>query len=493
MLRSSSNIRLGARYEGYAYQVEAVEAVKSLHYSAIFHEQGLGKTKIGVDLALDWLRTDKVDSVLVITKRGLIANWADEVRAHTYLRPRILNQHRSANFFALNSPSRLYLTHYEAVKSEERRLALFTKTRRVAAILDESQKIKNPNTELSKVFHRLSDGFSRRVIMTGTPIANRPFDLWSQIFFLDQGESLGTDFDEFRHHLDLSNDLWKNDAKRERFEQELSKVFTRIRPFTVRETKGTAGIDLPEKRIENLIIALEPRQRELYEQFRTELRASVVRNGQVVVDDAEDMLKRLLRLVQLASNPALVDQSYQEVPGKYPHIRDLVERAVAGGSKIIVWTTFIDNADWLHRQLNEFGSAVVHGNLTMEVRQEALQSFKSDDRCRVLIATPASAKEGLTLTVANQAVFYDRSFSLDDYLQAQDRIHRISQTQTCLVWNLLGEDTVDEWVDALLAAKKLAAQLGQADIDATEYQRLADYDFGRIVREILGLGEREAA
>lgn len=241
MLRSSSNIRLGARYEGYAYQVEAVEAVKGLHYSAIFHEQGLGKTKIGVDLALDWLRTDEVNSVLVITKRGLIANWADEVRAHTYLRPRILNQHRSANFFALNSPSQLYLTHYEAVKSEERRLALFTKTRRVAAILDELQKIKNPNTELSKVFHRLSDGFSRRVIMTGTPIANRPFDLWSQIFFLDQGELLGTDFDEFRHHLDLSNDLWKNDAKRERFEQELSKVFTRIRPFTVRETKGTAG------------------------------------------------------------------------------------------------------------------------------------------------------------------------------------------------------------------------------------------------------------
>ena len=61
MLRSSSNIRLGARYEGYAYQVEAVEAVKGLHYSAIFHEQGLGKTKIGVDLALDWLRTDEVE------------------------------------------------------------------------------------------------------------------------------------------------------------------------------------------------------------------------------------------------------------------------------------------------------------------------------------------------------------------------------------------------------------------------------------------------
>jgi len=76
------------------------------------------------------------------------------------------------------------------------------------------------------------------------------------------------------------------------------------------------------------------------------------------------------------------------------------------------------------------------------------------------VATPGAAKEGLTLTVANHAVFFDRSFSLDDYLQAQDRIHRISQTQTCFVWNLIGSDTIDEWVDSLLTAKRLAAQTG---------------------------------
>jgi SNF2 family DNA or RNA helicase len=493
MLRTSTGVRLGARHEGYAYQVEAVEAVKKLPFSALFHEQGLGKTKIGVDLALEWLRSNEVDSVLVVTKRGLITNWVDEVQVHTHLRPRVLDQHRSSNFFALNSPSRIYLTHYEAVKSEERRIALFLKTRRVAAILDESQKIKNPNAEISKAFHRLSDGFVRRVIMTGTPIANRPFDVWSQIFFLDKGESLGDDFEEFRHRLDLSNDLWKNEAKRQRFEEELGEVFSRIRPFTVRETKSTAGIDLPEKRIENLIISLEPRQRELYEQIRTELRASVLRDGHLVEDDAEDMLKRLLRLVQLASNPRLIDESYLEVPGKFPYLYDIVARAIESGSKIIVWTTFVENAKWLQRELVKFGSVVVHGDVTMPERQDALLAFKSADKCRVLVATPASAKEGLTLTVANQAVFYDRSFSLDDYLQAQDRIHRISQTQTCYVWNLLAEDTVDEWVDSLLAAKRLAAQLGQADIDAAEYQRSADYDFGRIVREILGLEEREAA
>jgi SNF2 family DNA or RNA helicase len=487
MLKKEHEIRLDARFAGYAYQIEAVEAVKELPFSALFHEQGLGKTKIGVDLALEWIRTDQIDSVLIVTKRGLVANWEEELKAHTYLTPRILDQHRGSNFFALNSPARLYLTHYEAVKSEERRLALFLKTRRVAAILDEAQKIKNPETDLAKAFHRLSDKFTRRVIMTGTPVANRPYDLWSQIFFLDKGASLGADFSEFQSRLDLSNDLWLDEAKRTTFEQELAALFDKIRHFTVRETKGSAGIDLPEKRIENIVVMLEPRQRELYDQIRTELRASVMRDGHLVEDNAEEILKRLLRLVQIASNPQLVDHAYTEIPGKFLPLESLVRHAVGRGSKIIIWTSFTENAEWLAKQLAEFGSTFVHGGILMSARNEALRAFKQDSECRVLVATPGAAKEGLTLTVANEAVFYDRSFSLDDYLQAQDRIHRISQTQTCYVWNLISEDTVDEWVDSLLAAKRLAAQLAQADVDADEYRRLANYDFGRVVREILGL------
>src|SRR5262249_6873638 len=141
-------------------------------------EQGLGKTKIGVDVALEWLKGNLVDSVLIVTKRGLIENWQEEIRAHTFIAPRILNQKKPANFFALNSPARLYLTHYEVIKSEQRRLALFLKTRRVAAILDEAQKIKNPESDTARAFHKLGPEFARRVIMTGTPVANRPYDLW---------------------------------------------------------------------------------------------------------------------------------------------------------------------------------------------------------------------------------------------------------------------------------------------------------------------------
>jgi SNF2 family DNA or RNA helicase len=490
MLKDPKPLRFETRLAGYAYQLEAVEAVKNLPYAALFHEQGLGKTKIALDLALEWIRDSSVDSVLIVTKHGLVANWVEEIRRHTYLSAHVLDQNHSSNFFVLNSAARLYLTHYEAVKSEERRLKLFLKTRRVATILDESHKIKNPESETAKIFHRLSSGFVRRVIMTGTPIANRPFDLWSQIYFLDGGRALGSDFQDFREHLDLRNDLWSDKSKRERFEAGLAAAFDKIRPFTVRKTKDQAGIELPEKEIFNLLVEPEPKQWSLYEQYRNSLSATVMQGGQLIVDDAEAILKRLVRLVQIASNPLLIDDGYSAVPGKFPHLLRIIERALHEKSKIIIWTNFIENVRWLRKQLAQFGPVMVHGSMSIDERNQALADFKTDPAVNVLLATPGAAKEGLTLTVANYAVFYDRSFSLDDYLQAQDRIHRISQTQNCYVWNLICSGTVDEWLDSLLTAKRLAAQLTQADITADEYARLANYDFGMIVHDILGLKGR---
>lgn len=485
MLKPVSGLDLSARHGGYAYQVEAVETVKALEYSALFHEQGLGKTKIGLDLALEWIRQGTVDCVLIVTKRGLIANWSDEVRGHTHLHAKILGQDRKANFFALNSPTRLFLAHYEAIRSEVNRIRLFLKTRRVAVILDESQKIKNPDAALTKAFHSLSGYFSRRVIMTGTPVANRPEDIWAQVFFLDRGESLGSDFEEFKTDIRLDNDLHADTGRQAALATSLARVFDKIRPFTVRETKDTAGIELPEKMVIPVFVSMEPRQAVLYRKFQKELGAEVSKDGLMVVDDAEAVLKRLLRLVQVASNPKLVDQGYEAEPGKLQELFLLLEKAELGHSKMIVWTSFVENAEWLCRELQAYHAVHVHGELDMETRNRNILRFKQDGDVRILVATPGAAKEGLTLTMANHAVFYDRSFSLDDYLQAQDRIHRISQTRKCHIWNMMCRDSIDLWVDCLLSAKRLAAQLVQSDISKAEYEKRADYEFGSIISEIL--------
>jgi SNF2 family DNA or RNA helicase len=207
MLKTHREADLTAKHQGFVYQVEALEAVKELPYSAIFHEQGLGKTKIGVDLVLYWLSHDIVDSVIVVTKKGLLRNWKDELAIHTHLEPRLLSQDKRANFLAFNCPARIYLAHYEVLKSEQKRLALFLRTRKVGALVDEAHKIKNPDSTIAKVLFSLATGFKRRVIMTGTPVANRRYDLWAQIHFLDSGVALGQDFGAFKRDLDLKNDL----------------------------------------------------------------------------------------------------------------------------------------------------------------------------------------------------------------------------------------------------------------------------------------------
>ena len=490
MIRVKKEASFASKHRSFPYQVETVEAVKSLSYAAIFHEQGLGKTKIAIDLALTWISEKALDSIIIITKKGLVRNWEQEISAHSYFKAKTLDHNSKTLFYAFNTPARLYLTHYETCKTAQKAFSLFLKTRRVGAICDESQKIKNPDSAVAHAMHALAKGFCRRVIMTGTPIANRPYDIWSQIWFLDQGESLGDDFHSFRANLDLPQES-AGEAGRSLFSEALADIHLKIKPFSVRETKESCGIVLPTKEVENVLLNFEPSQELLYNQFKNELRAEIVKDSKYVTDDAEAILKRLLRLVQVASNPALVDESYRGTPAKLPKLRGILDTAMAAGSKAIVWTSFTDNADWLTRELNDLGAVKVHGKMNIEERNASIAKFKEDKDCKIFVATPGAAKEGLTLTVANYAIFYDRSFSLDDYLQAQDRIHRISQTATCYIYNLLIRDSIDEWVNELLSAKHMAAKLGQGDIDQRRFGTEMSYAFSAMLADVLNLKTTE--
>ena len=377
------------------------------------------------------------------------------------------------------------LAHYEVVKAEKERMQLFLKTRNVGVILDESTKIKNPNAALTRTFLQLAPLFKRRVIMSGTPVSNRPHDIWAQVKFLDDGVSLSNDFEEFKRSVNLSNDLAGAKDRQRALEIQLRRIFQSISGFAVRETKASAEISLPDKVVHSVPTEWEPRQLELYRQVRESLRAVIFRDGQLMADESDVVLKRLLRLVQVTSNPNLIDPSYRVEPGKLETLLELISSIVRNGEKCIVWTSFVENVEWLARILRRHNPQLVHGMLGMREQTSAIRTFLDDSSAKVFIATPGSAKEGLTLTVANHVIFYDRLFSLDDYLQAQDRIHRISQDKVCHVHNLIMRDSIDEWVEALLHSKRVAAQLAQGDIDGKTYQAEMSYQFGDILRSIL--------
>lgn len=478
---------LETKRDAFFYQLEAFNAIRDLEYAAVFHEQGLGKTKIAADLITYWLGQCQIDTVLVVVKKHLIANWQREIEFHTFLKPSVIGSNRSTNFYVFNGPSRLMLTHYEAVRSERERFELFLRTRSVAAILDESTKIKNPSTALTDVFLGLRSSFVRRVIMTGTPVANRPHDIWSQIAFLDGGNALGEDFGEFKQSIDLSNKLGRHRSRQVALREGLERIQSRLSDFAVRETKDSGVITLPNKEYLSIETDWEARQLDLYREVRDSLQTVVVRDGALTLDDAEPILKRLVRLVQVASNPKMVDQNYSTEPGKIAELMDIVDAIHRKREKAIIWTSFIANVNWLMEILKAYNPVPVHGEMNVTSRNRSVRRFLEEDPCEIMIATPGAAKEGLTLTVANHAIYYDRNFSLDDYLQSQDRIHRISQTKTCYIYILKMRDSIDGWIDALLSAKQTAAMRAQGDISSSEFDAEMSYDFGDLLKEALGM------
>lgn len=475
---------LTAKLEAFPYQHEAFLAIKDKAYAAIFHEQGLGKTKIAIDLLLYWLEYRDIDTVLIVTKKTLVANWVGEFETHTNIRPKTIDNKKKNNYYVLNSAARVVITNFETISTERDRVKLWLKTRNVSIIIDESTKIKNPDSKLAQDFFEISPLFKIKVIMTGTPVANRPYDIWAQVYFLDLGKSLGTDFKTFKNMCDLSNDLAENEDKRNEFEDAVGGLYEKIKEFSVRETKNSGIISLPNKIYHDVLISFEKKQFEMYETLRTEMELLLKKGEESILDESSDTIKRLLRLVQITSNPRLIDDSYTEVSAKEFLLDNLLKKIISKGEMAIVWSIYTGNIDALCKKYKCYNAVKITGKMSVEERNKSVAAFKSGN-AKILFATPQSAKEGLTLTIANNAIFYDRGFNLDDYLQAQDRIHRISQVKDCYIYNLMVENSIDIWIDLLLKAKQRAAFLAQGDITKTKYQNEADYNFANIVREIL--------
>ena len=189
--------------------------------------------------------------------------------------------------------------------------------------------------------------------------------------------------------------------------------------------------------------------------------------------------------MQISSNANLVDENYLLTPPKAIKTDEIIKKAISENSKVIVWTNYVKNVDYLCDFFKEKGAVGIHGDIETKKRDKIITKFKEDSDVKILIATPGVAKEGLTLVIANYAIFYDRNFSLENYLQAQDRIYRIKQNKECYIYKLISKNSIDTWVEALLNAKEVAARFGQGDINQSDYEKRMSFDFSEILKEIL--------
>jgi len=444
----------GPRLKPLPHQIEASKFLFDREWAALFDEQGLGKTKIVIDALAELFSAQTIEGAIIICKKSLLKNWEQEVQKHSNLRTITLRGTPHQKGIRFMWFAHFYLINYDLVSSEVERLKTFLETRPMAIVLDESQRIKNPKSKATKAIHELAPLAKRRFIITGTPVANTPEDIWAQVYFLDNGSTLGSTPEEFRRKFQIQSRPHKQEIIDH---AALARLRTTLASFSMRRTKE-AVLELPEKIYRTHEVSLEKAQREMYDTLRDQLYIEITSlDGAQVTDHSENILKRMLRLVEIASNPSLFDASYSSSPAKFDLADDIIAEVVRQNEKAIVWTNFVGNIRSLRRRYDHYGAAVIFGDIPIDSRAEIVSRFQSSKDLRILIANPAAAREGLTLTAANHAIYIDRNFSLIDYLQSQDRIHRISQDRPAYIHNLVGQDTIDVYIEDVVYRKQAVA------------------------------------
>lgn len=438
----------------FPHQQEGIDYLRGEGPKALFDEPGLGKTRQIIEATQADMDQGLVKGALVICPNSIKSTWQSEVEKYSHYKPVVFgNSFTERRRAYLHLRPSFYIINYEAVLTEKENLKRLLKFRAMALILDESQRIKNPDAKVTQTIMELRDLAKKRIIMTGTPVANHPEDLWSQFLFLDGVELLGESFAQFKTRCSCSSDTDMN-----RLQEILVKKGLRRRKDEV--------LDLPTKHYINHEVKLIDTQSVMYHKIREEMYLWVKSmDGKEVLKNAENILTRMLRLVQIASNPRLIDASYYETPAKFAALDILLEELFKGSpeQKVIVWSSFVDNINELTGRYERYKAVPVHGRLDDRIREFNLKSFHNNPNVRILVANPAAAREGLTLTEANVAIYLDRTFNLTDYLQSQDRIHRISQERECFIINLIAQGTIDDFISYVLQTKQQTAEFIQSD------------------------------
>jgi SNF2 family DNA or RNA helicase len=459
------------------HQEDGTRFLRDREAAALFDEQGLGKSRQLLDAIAGAKASDEIEGALIVCPNTIKPTWGEEIERFTELPYAIFGSGRKARRLAFQSlRATFYVINYEAVSAELASLKALLRFKRMALVLDESHRIKTPEAKITKAIHALRTFAARRYIMTGTPVANKPEDLWTQYFFLDDGEALGSTFDDFRARYCAASGGYTR----------VGDLRERLKPLSLRREKE-GSVALPQKSTTRIPIQLEAKQLMMYDKLRRDL-AVWIRDmsGQEVLAQAEEILTRMVRLAQLASNPRLIDSSYSEVPAKYRALDELLPIYLAEPEdKVIIWTSFVANISALKARLAQFKPVCIHGGLDSKAKQRSIRAFKSDPSVRVLLANPAAAREGLTLTQARTAVYIDRTFNLVDYLQSQDRIHRLSQTKPCEIVLLIAAGTIDEFIDFSLEQKHRLAKYTQGDTNEIELSDLA-LEKPELLRALIG-------
>ncbi|MBT1690418.1 DEAD/DEAH box helicase [Dawidia soli] len=411
-------------------------------------DMGLGKTVQTLTMLLAEKEAGSGTSLLIMPT-SLIYNWEMEASKFT---PdlRILNYTgtlRNKDIRRFENYD-LILTSYGITRLDVDLLQQFYFN---YIILDESQVIKNPTSNISKAVRELKS--RHKLVLTGTPIENTTLDLWSQMSFINPG-ILGAQTyfrNEFQNPIEKRND-----------ETRSKKLHAIIKPFILRRHKSQVATELPEK-VENVQYStMTPEQEKRYEEIKSVYREKIFKliETEGLGNSRFMILEGLTKLRQLANHPKMLDQGYTGDSGKHEDVTHMLENAMGDGHKILVFSQFVKHLELVRSYLKsrKIDFAYLDGSSTD--RKEQVERFNKDANLKVFLISIKAGGLGLNLTEADYVFILDPWWNPAVEAQAVDRAHRIGQKKKVFTYKFITRNTVEEKILMLQQRKlKLTTEL----------------------------------
>ena len=369
---------------------------------------------------------------------GEIAKFCPELQVAAYAGPP--EQRRQM----LDADWTVLVANYSLVRNDIEELE---KRHFEVVILDEAQRIKNPDAQVSQAAKRLRS--SRRLALTGTPLENRLLDLWSIMDFLNPG------FLATRQTFCETYEAPNQAAELGRY----------IAPIMLRRSKSMVAAELPPRIDEVIKVEMGETQREFYDGLLADTREKAERGKSAI-----EMLALLTRLRQACCDPRLVrDSSLRtDQSAKLDTLMEMLEELLSENHSVLVFSQFVSMLELIEDRLQALDApyAKITGSTPVERRGEIVRNFNQATRPEVFLLSLKAAGTGLTLTRADYVFIYDPWWNPAVENQAIDRTHRIGQTKNVVAYRLVAADSIEEKVMQMQRAKAELFQSVVADSTA---------------------------
>ena len=442
------------------YQTYAIQRITDQRQVALFLEPGLGKTVITLTAIQEFMYDRfEIYKVLVIAPLRVAEDtWSRECEKWDHLKhlriSKVLGS-ASKRLKALQANADIFVINRENVEW----LSRLGKHDFDMIVVDELSSFKNQNAKRFKALAQMMVGVKCRVGLTGTPTPNGLIDLWSQLFIVDGGASLGMSYSVYLSDYFQAGRIIEKNGKQIvlewKFKNQNSKkqIYERISKVAV-SMRAKDWLTLPA-RIDNVVkVTLDKKSREYYEMLERDLLFELEKS-EIRVSDNMALPNKLLQI----TNGACYDTGGVAKPlhdEKLKALEELVE--AANGHPVLVFYNFQHDYIRIQKHLASY----------RPVKLENADDIRkwNEGKIDIMLAHPASAGHGLNLQAGGHIiVWFGLTWSLELYEQANARLHRQGQEQSVIVHHIIAEDTIDETV---LQALKNKANVQNALMDAVK-------------------------